>query len=469
MVSYKKAIDLIRAKEIQFVDLKFCDIRGVWQHLTVSGKVFIEAEKQGGIGFDGSSIRGLQSINESDMLLVPDTETCFIDPFFEKTLSCICSMYDPLQKKPSPKDPRHTAKKAEQYLKDTKMGTLSYWGPEIEFFLFEKATVEFSPYHQSVVLQSRELPESSKGAMYENDGYALITKGGYFPASPFDKLQDYRSEVVKILEDLGVEVEMHHHEVAAAGQVEIDMKYDTLVRMADKVMMYKYVARNVAQRMGLTAIFLPKPVYGDNGSGMHVHQSIFNKDKNVFYDSKGYGELSKKGYAYIAGLLTHIKSLLAFSNPTTNSYRRLVPHFEAPTTIAFSARNRSAAVRIPLYFSKSEKSKRLEFRCPDPACNPYLAFSSQLIAGVDGMKRSYDPAKLGFGPFEENIWERSDIPQTPKSLFDTLSALESDEVYAKSGVFSKELVKSYIDLKKQEAISAEMHPSVADFYYYGDL
>ena len=303
----------------------------------------------------------------------------------------------------------------------------------------------------------------------ETDGYKILPKGGYFPVAPFDKLQLYRSEMVSILESLGIKVEVHHHEVAAGGQVEIDLRYDTLLKMADQVMIYKYVARNLAKKYGMVACFLPKPIYGDNGSGMHTHQSIFKGGKNIFFDPKGYGELSKDALSYTAGLLSHIEAILGITNSTVNSYRRLVPHFEAPTSIAFSKRNRSAAIRTPMYFKNEEKAKRLEFRCPDPICNPYLAFAAQLVCGLQGIKEKLDPKKLGFGPFDENIWEKSDVRQTPNNLFETLAALKFDKVFVKSGVFAQSLIDSYLDVKTTEARTNLMYPTPADFWFYADM
>ena len=469
MISLNKALSMIKTKEVEFVDLKFCDLRGTWQHMTLSGHEFTKEACETGVGFDGSSIRGFQSIYDSDMLLMPDIKTIFKDPFFEKTLSCICSIYDPQTGEPSPKDPRHTAQKAEKYLKKIGVGDISYWGPEIEFFVFDVLNVELGPYHQAIEIGSREIPGADHGLSLPQDGYKIPAKRGYFPVPPYDKLQEFRSEIVSILESLGVVIEVHHHEVATAGQVEIDLRYDELVSMADKVMLYKYVARNLAKSYGMVAVFLPKPIYGDNGSGMHTHQSVFKNRRNVFYDPRGYGEVSKTGLSYTAGLLKHVGAILGITNPTTNSYRRLVPHFEAPTSIAFSARNRSAAVRIPMYFSKSEKSKRLEFRCPDPTCNPYLSFAAQLVAGLDGVKNRLDPVKMGFGPYDENIWEKRDVAQTPKSFFEALLLLKADGVFIESGVFSKELIKSYLEMKNEEATEAIMYPTPSDFFFYGDI
>ncbi len=469
MISLKEAFAMIKKGDITMVDLKITDMRGTWQHMTIGARYFTEESIKRGFGFDGSSLRGFQNIFDSDMLLVPDTTTLFVDPFFPNTLSCICSIYDPATGQPSVKDVRHIAIKAEKYLKTKKIGDTSYWGPELEFFLFDRVNIECSAYRQMLELESREIPGDDARTLVPGDGYKIPVKRGYFPVPPFDKLQDYRSDVVTILESLGIQVEMHHHEVATGGQVEIDLRYGTLLTMADSVMIYKYVARNVAKQHGLVAIFLPKPVYGDNGSGMHTHQSIFKSGKNTFYDPTGYAELSESALAYTGGLLTHIRGLLAITSPTLNSYRRLVPHFEAPTAIAFSARNRSAAIRIPMYFTGNEKSKRLEFRCPDPTCNPYLGFAAQLVAGIDGIQKKMDPQKLGFGPFDKNIWDMKDVEQTPKSLFESLDALEKDPVFVDSGVFSKELLDSYIEVKRTEATDALMFPTPSDFFYYGDM
>lgn len=465
MVTLNDALRMIKSGEITFVDLKFVDLRGTWQHFTVTAREFNETSIKKGFGFDGSSIKGFQSIYESDMLLKVDTATLFVDPFFEKTLSAICDVYDPLTGKAFEKDPRYTAKKAEEYLKKSGIGDVSYWGPEVEFFLFDKMAYNLSPYQSFIDLSSQDFAEGE----VEGDGYRILPKCGYFPVPPFDKLQVIRSEIVTVLEQIGIEVEVHHHEVATGGQVEIDLKYDTLVRMADKVMIYKYVVRNVAKKYGMAASFLPKPIYGDNGSGMHTHQSIFKGGKNIFFDPKGYGELSKSALSYVAGLLTHVEAVLGITNPTVNSYRRLVPHFEAPTSIAFSKRNRSAAIRTPMYFTNEEKSKRIEFRCPDPTCNPYLSFAAQLTAGLDGLTKKMDPTKLGFGPFDENIWDKKNVRQTPNNLFATLDALSKCDTMTERGVFAKEIIESYIEVKTEEARMNLMQPTPADFWFYSDI
>lgn len=467
----KKTLNALIVGEVDFVDLKFTDLRGVWQHMSVPASEFTQENIEKGFGFDGSSIRGFSTIFESDMLLKPDTDTIVVDPFFEKTLSCICDVYDPDSGEPFEKDPRWTAKKAESYLKKSGIGDISYWGPEIEFFVFDKLVVNLSPYLSYINIEHQELPFTSPDKE-ENDGYKILNKLGYFPIPPFDKQQTFRSEMVRILEDLGIKIEVHHHEVASGGQMEIDMRYDSLVTMADKVMIYKYVARNLAAKYGLYACFLPKPIYGDNGSGMHTHQSLFKDGKNLFYDpgsKEAYAELSKLGLAYTAGLLSNVRVLLALTNPTLNSYRRLVPHFEAPTSLAFSKRNRSAAVRIPTYYKNDEKAKRIEFRVPDPTCNPYLSFAAQLIFGLEGVEKKLDPQKLGYGPFEQNIWELAKVEQTPNNFFEILDNLGKDKVLVKSEVFDENLIDSYIGVKRDEAVQTLLYPTPADFWFYSDI
>lgn len=460
----KKTFSLIEKKEIDFVDLRFTDLRGVWQHMTVPAAEFTPENVKKGFGFDGSSIKGFEEIYTSDMVLLPDLSTTFIDPFLEKTLVVITNVWDPEKGGFYEKDPRIIAQKAEKYLKKSGVADVSFWGPEVEFFVFDRVEFSVDRFFSYFKIKSSEFLADGEG-----DGYPIEKKQGYFPLPPYDKVHFFRGEMVKILLSLGIEVEVHHHEVASGGQVEIDLRFDSLTKMADKVMIYKYIARNLAKKMGMTAVFLPKPLYEDNGSGMHTHQSLFKDGKNLFYDKDGYGELSKTGLNYIAGLLYHIKPLLALTNPTVNSYRRLVPHFEAPTSLAFSKRNRSAAVRIPVYFKNDEKSKRIEFRCPDPTANPYLAFSAMLIYGLAGIKKKLDPSKLGFGPYDENIWEKDNIQQTPKDIFEVLTALEKDKVLKESEVFCEEFLNSYVNLKKEEARRQLMYPTPADFWFYGDI
>lgn len=467
MLELRKLFLQVKAGEIEFIDLRFVDLRGTWQHMTLPARQFTEANIRQGFGFDGSSIRGFQTIYESDMLLVPDVTTIFIDPFFDKTANCICDVYDPDTGKNFEKDPRFTAKKAEKYLSETGIADISYWGPEIEFFIFDRLSFNLSPAESFVKIAHSEFPQENQ--QEPKDGYKILQKTGYFPVPPFDKLQAFRSEFVNIIQKIGVEIEVHHHEVASGGQAEIDMRYDSLVAMADKVMIFKYVARNLAKKYEMTACFLPKPIYGDNGSGMHTHQSLFKRGKNLFFDPKGYAEMSTLGFSYLAGLLSNIKTILAITNPTVNSYRRLVPHFEAPTSIAFSKRNRSASVRIPMYFKGIPNAKRIEFRVPDPTCNPYLSFSAQLVFGLDGIQKKLDPRKLGFGPYDENIYEMQKIEQTPNNLFTVLDYLKKDQTLAKSGVFDRELIKSYLEVERVDAGQNLLYPTPADFWFYSDI
>jgi glutamine synthetase len=465
-MDYRTFIRLVKSGDIVFVDLRFVDLRGAWQHMSVPSHEFTQKNIENGFGFDGSSIKGFSTIFESDMLLMPDLSTLTFDPFFDKTVFCICDVYDPLTRKPFDKDPRSTARRAEEYLQKSGIADISYWGPEIEFFVFDGIWVNLSSTHSYVQIKNQEFANDPEEI---SDGYKTLNKGGYFPAPPFDKFQAFRSEMVMLLEKMGVEVEVHHHEVASGGQTEIDIRYNTLTRMADNVMKYKYVARNLAKKYGMHACFLPKPLCGDNGSGMHTHQSLFKRGRNLFYDSRRYAELSVTGMQYLAGLLTHINTLLAITNPTLNSYRRIVPHFEAPTSIAFSARNRSAAIRIPMYFKQEEKAKRLEFRIPDPTCNPYLSFAAQLLFGLDGIQKKMDPEKLGFGPYDENIWENEKIMQTENNFFTVLANLQKDTILTKNGVFTKSLIESYIEIKTNEAKTALLYPTPSDFWFYGDI
>jgi len=477
-MTYRELKSSIKSKGISIIDLKFVDIRGVWQHASLPVEEFDEDAVVTGIGFDGSSIKGFQEIHESDMVLIPDIDTARLDPFCTvATLSVICDVYDPVLKEAFSRDPRNVAKKADNYLKKSKIASESYWGPEAEFFLFRNFSFRTDPYHNSYILDSSEAHWNSGGTMEFNTGVTIRPKEGYFPVPPQDTLQDIRSEMVRIMVDWGIPVEMHHHEVAAPGQCEIDMRFDTLLNMTDRVLAYKYIVKNVAKKHNLVALFMPKPVFGDNGSGMHVHQSLWQGNKNLFFDERGYAELSKTALYYIGGLLTHIDALLAFCAPTTNSYRRLVPHYEAPVNVAFSKRNRSAAVRIPVYFSgpKNSKSKRVEFRPPDVACNPYLAFSAMLMAGIDGIKRKLDPVKLGLGPLDKNTYElpteeARKVKSVPGSLNAVLDALEKDNKFLlDGGVFTKDLIDTWINMKRIEAHEVNIRPTPYEFYLYSDM
>ncbi len=472
---------LKRAREngIRMVDLRFVDVPGIWQHATVPAAEFDEKSFARGIGFDGSSIRGFQSIEESDMLLIPDPATAFIDPFCDvPTMAVICNVRDPITGEMYSRDPRCVAQKAEDYLKASGIADVSYWGPELEFFIFNDVQYSTDPHRCGYAIDSREGIWNTARNTDPNLGYKIRPKEGYFPVPPSDSFQDLRSEATLLLEALGIAVEMHHHEVATAGQAEVDMRFDSLTRMADKVMIYKYVMKNLARRKGLTVTFMPKPLFGDNGSGMHTHQSLWKDGRNLFYDQGGYAELSPTALHYIGGLLSHIDAVLAFASPTTNSYKRLVPHYEAPVNVAFSRRNRSAAIRIPMYQTgpESAPAKRIEFRPPDPSCNPYLAFAAMLMAGLDGVRRRVDPVAAGFGPLDKNIYELSPeeqarVKSVPGSLGEVLAALEGDNDFLREGdVFTPDLVEAWVDHKRdRELREVNIRPHPYEFYLYYDI
>jgi glutamine synthetase len=462
------------AKEagVKIVDLRFVDLPGVWQHFSLPVQDLNDDLFSDGIGFDGSSIRGFQLIHESDMLLVCDPETAYVDPMLEiPTLSLICNVLDPITRQRYSRDPRYIAQKAEAYLKSLGLADLSYWGPELEFYIFNDVR-----YHQNAqcgyyFIDSNEAIWNSGRQEGPNLGYKLRHKEGYFPVPPADTLQDLRSEIILKLRDVGVHAEVHHHEVGTAGQGEIDIRYTTLTKMADSVMYYKYVARNVARKHGMTATFMPKPIFGDNGSGMHTHQSLWKGDSNLFWDEKGYGQISEMAKYYIGGLLRHAPALLGLCAPTTNSYRRLVPGYEAPVNLVYSQRNRSAAVRIPIY-SKSPKSKRIEFRCPDPAANPYLCFAAQLMAGLDGIRNKIDPGQ----PIDKDLYElepeeAAKVKSTPGSLSEVLDALEKDHTWLLQGdVFTPDVVETWLTYKRvRELAPVNLRPVPYEFFLYFDL
>ncbi len=461
------ALSYIQENDAQFVEIRFTDLLGTWQHFTVPVDHFDHDKFEDGLAFDGSSIRGFQAINESDMLLIPDPTTLFMDPFTDApTAVVICNIEDPLTRQPYGKDPRFTAIKAEQYLKSTGIGDTVYFGPEAEFFVFDSLRYSTKPEDTFVKIESDEAHWNSGSE--SGTGYTIKPKGGYFPCAPVDKLQDLRSLMALKMQDVGINVEMHHHEVATAGQCEIDMRFDTLVKMADQVMKYKYVVKNTAYQQGFFATFMPKPLFGDNGSGMHCHQSIWKNGDPTFYDEAGYAGLSDNARWYIGGILKHAPALLAFAAPTTNSYRRLVPGYEAPINLIYSARNRSACVRIPMV-SKSPKAKRIEFRAPDPMANPYLTFAALLMAGLDGIMNKIEPPK----PIDKDLYElppleKAGIEQTPGSLRATLTALANDHEFLLRGdVFSKELIESYIEYKlEHECDAVDLRPHPYEYYLY---
>jgi glutamine synthetase len=463
---------LAKESSVKIVDLKFVDLPGVWQHFSIPAEDLDEDLFEDGIGFDGSSIRGYQQIHESDMLLVADPETAYVDPNLEiPTLSLICNVRDPITLQPYNRDPRYIAQKAELYLKGSGIADVSYWGPELEFYIFDDVRYDQTAQSGYYFIDSNEGVWNTGRSETPNLGYKIRHKEGYFPVSPSDTLQDFRSEIILHMKQVGVPVEVHHHEVGTAGQGEIDMKYAPLTKMADNVMYYKYIIRNVARKHKKVATFMPKPIFGDNGSGMHTHQSLWKGDTNLIYDGQGYGLVSKTGMHYIGGLLKHAPALLAFCAPTTNSYRRLVPGYEAPVNLAYSQRNRSAAVRIPVY-SKSPKTKRIEFRCPDPSANPYLCFAAQLMAGLDGIANKIDPGD----PLDKDLYdlepeEAAGIKSTPGSLGEVLDALEQDHDWLLRGdVFTADVIETWLKYKRERELApVNLRPVPYEFFLYFDL
>ena len=456
---------------VEIVDIKFTDLLGTWQHFSVLPRELSDDAFEEGIGFDGSSIRAFQGIERSDMVLIPDGATVALDPFTKhRTLHVLANIYDPVTGERYAKDPRGLAERAERYLQSTGIADSSYWGPECEFFIFDDVRYDSERQSAYYYLDSVEAAWNTGREESPNLAYKTLHKEGYFPAPPRDTLQDIRSDMVLTMEKLGIDVEVHHHEVASAGQCEIDLRYDTLQEMADKVMMYKYVVRNVARRHGKTATFMPKPIFEDNGSGMHVHQSLWKDGVPLFYDPEGYALSSEMALHYIGGLIKHADALMAFCAPTTNSYKRLVPGYEAPTIMVYSARNRSTAIRIPVY-SKNPKSKRLEFRSPDPTANPYLAFSAMLLAGLDGVENEIDP---GEPVADVDLYEldlaKAGYPQVPSSLDESLRALEADhEFLLKGNVFSEDLIRTWVTYKRTAEIDpVRMRPHPHEFNLYFD-
>src|SRR5580692_2526832 len=467
-----EVVRLVKDEGVEVVDLRFCDLPGLMQHFSIPAHGLTEDGFSEGFGFDGSSIRGFQQIHESDMILLPDPSTAVIDPFRQhKTLNLNCFVHDPLTLEPYTRDPRYVAKKAEAHVKSTGIADTSYFGPEAEFFIFDD--VRFSQDQHSAFYQVDSVEGIWNSAREEgpNLGYKPRYKEGYFPVPPMDHFQDLRSEMIITMEQMGIEIEVQHHEVGTAGQAEIDMRFDTLATMADKVMLYKYVVKSVARANGLTATFMPKPLYGDNGSGMHVHSSLWRGGEPLFASELGYAGLSEMGRHYIGGLLKHAPAILAFAAPTTNSYKRLVPGYEAPVNLVYSQRNRSAACRIPLY-SKSPKAKRVEFRCPDPSANPYLAFSAILMAGLDGVLNKIEPPD----PVDKDLYdlppeELALVPQVPGSLQESLAALEADHDFLQAGgVFTDDLIETWIEYKRIHEIDpVRLRPHPWEFYLYYDI
>jgi len=453
------------------VDLRFMDFPGLWQHFTVPISQLAESSFEDGFGFDGSSIRGWQPIHASDMLVIPDATTAKMDPFYEApTLVLICNIVDPITREAYTRDPRNIARKAEAYLKSSGIGDIAYFGPEAEFFIFDDIRFESTRFSGFYKIDSIEGSWNTGRDEAPNLGYKPRHKEGYFPVPPMDKFQDLRTEMVLTLENLGIEIEAQHHEVATAGQAEIDMRFKPLLQMSDQLMWFKYVLKNVAYRHNHTVTFMPKPLFGDNGTGMHTHISIWKENQPLFAGDK-YAGISQEALYAIGGILKHCRALTAFTNPTTNSYKRLVPGFEAPVNLAYSSRNRSAAVRIPMY-STSPKAKRIEFRTPDPSCNGYLAFSAMLMAVVDGIQNKIDPGD----PLDKDIYnlppeELAEIPSAPGSLDEALEALKADHQFMLRGdVFTQDAIDMWIEYKTEHEINdVKLRPHPHEFYLYFDI
>src|ERR1700674_3386789 len=466
----KEALEFAKKNDVKQLDLRFTDLPGVQQHVSYPIGELSDSSFEEGFGFDGSSIRGWAAINESDMLLVPDPATAILDPFFEvKTLVMICNVIDPITRQSYDRDPRWIARKAELYVKNSGLADTAFFGAEAEFFIFDSVSCDQNT-HSGFYFIDAEEGRWNSGRRENNLGYRPRYKEGYFPVPPTDHYQDLRSEMVQTMIRCGLEIECHHHEVATGGQCEIDQKFDTLVKSADNMMLYKYVVRNVADQYGKTVTFMPKPIFADNGSGMHTHQSLWKDGKPLFAGDM-YAGLSQMALWYIGGLLKHARALSAIIAPTTNSYKRLVPGYEAPVNLAYSRRNRSAAVRIPVY-SESPKAKRLEFRPPDPSCNPYLAFAAMLMAGLDGIKHKIDPGQpLDKDSFDLEPEEAARIPSMPGSLDEALNELEKDHKFlAEGGVFSEEFIELWINYKKKnESDPVRMRPHPYEFHLYYDI
>ncbi|MEX0744649.1 MAG: type I glutamate--ammonia ligase [Dongiaceae bacterium] len=466
MPDVKKVLSMIKEHDVKYVDFRLTDPRGKWQHIALSVQAIDESVLNEGVMFDGSSIAGWKAINESDMLLMPDCATAVMDPFAaQPTLIVFCDVLEPLTGQNYSRDPRSVAKNAEAHLKSTRIGDTAFFGPEAEFFVFDDVRFEVSMNRSFFEFESDEGPYSS-GKKYDegNHGHRPPVKGGYFPVPPVDSGNDLRAEMVTVMADMGVEVEKHHHEVAPS-QHELGIKFNHLVKCADNMQIYKYVVHNVAHSYGKTATFMPKPVKGDNGSGMHVHQSIWKGGQPLFAGS-GYADLSEMALYYIGGIIRHAKALNAFTSPTTNSYKRLVPGFEAPVLLAYSARNRSAACRIP--YVASPKGKRVEVRFPDPSANPYLAFAAMLMAGLDGIENRIHPGD----PMDKNLYdlppeELKEVPTVCGSLREALDSLAADNAFLKKGdVFTDDLIDSYMELKWQEVYEYEQTPHPLEFKMY---
>lgn len=467
----KKVLSYVKDNNIQFIDFKFMDFPGQWQHFTVPVSQFDEDSFEDGYGFDGSSIRGWKVINESDMLIIPDPKTMFLDEFIEApTVSLVCDVYEPATKEKYSRCPRNIAQKAEAYVQSTGIADTVFFGPEAEFFVFDDVRFDSTPNSSFYMVDSVEGRWNTGTDEGPNLAYKPRYKEGYFPVPPTDSLMDLRNEMVLALQRAGLHVEAQHHEVASGGQCEIDLRFEPLIKAADQLLMFKYIVKNTAKKYGRTVTYMPKPVAGDNGSGMHVHTSLWKEGKPLFAGN-GYAGLSEMALYFIGGLLKHAPAVLAFTNPTTNSYKRLVPGFEAPVNLAYSQRNRSASVRIPMY-SNSPKAKRVEFRCPDPSGNPYLAFPAILMAGMDGILNRIDPGD----PLDKDIYdlppeELANVPSTPDSLSAALKALEDDhEFLLKGDVFTEDVVETWIKYKTEKEVKpAALQPTPLEFGLYYDI
>jgi glutamine synthetase len=467
-----EVVRLARDEAIEFVDFRFCDLPGLMQHVTFPVGQLDEGTFEDGFGFDGSSIRGFQEIQESDMVLLPDPNTAAVDPFRARpTLILNCFVRDPVTLEPYSRDPRYVAQKAEEHLRSTGVADTAYFGPEPEFFIFDDVRFHQDTHSASYAVDSVEGIWNTAREEGPNLGYKPRTKEGYFPVPPMDHYMDLRSEIASVLERVGIPVELHHHEVASGGQAEIGFRFDTLLSQADNLMMFKYVVKNVAWLAGKSVTFMPKPLFQDNGSGMHTHQSLWRSGEPLFFAETGYAGLSDVARWYIGGLLAHAGAILAFAAPTTNSYKRLVPGYEAPVNLVYSQRNRSAACRIPLA-QRSPKAKRVEFRCPDPSANPYLAFAAMLMAGLDGVQNRVEPPD----PMDKDLYdlppeELAMVPQVPGSLPEALDALESDRAFLQAGgVFTDDLIDTHVAYKREHEIDAiRLRPHPWEFALYYDI
>jgi glutamine synthetase len=471
--SADEVLAFVTEEDVKFIDVRFCDLPGIMQHFTVPVESFTAETFEEGLMFDGSSVRGFQQIHESDMLLLPDPATARVDPFrVEKTLNLNFFVHDAVTREPYSRDPRNIARKAEEYLVSSGIADTAYFGPEAEFYIFDSVRFDSLPnatfYEIDSVAGWWNTGVDEEGG---NKGYKVRYKGGYFPVPPTDHFADLRNTMLSNLIAAGFHVEKGHHEVGTAGQAEINYRFNTLLHAADDLQLYKYIVKNTAWQAGRTVTFMPKPLLGDNGSGMHTHQSLWRDGEPLFYDESGYGGLSDTGRHYIGGILHHAPSLLAFTNPTVNSYHRLVPGFEAPVNLVYSQRNRSACVRIPIS-GNNPKAKRIEFRCPDSSGNPYLAFSAMMMAGLDGIRNKIEPPS----PIDKDLYElppeeAKDVPQVPGSLDEVINRLEEDhEFLTEGGVFTEDLIETYIELKREQEIDPiRLRPHPYEFAMYYDV